>query len=408
MKVAIVHDYIKEYGGAERVLEALHEIYPQATVFTTAYLPEFLGPHKERFTNWKIKTSSLQNIPYIEKLISPMRIFTPWVFENWDFRGFDLVLVSATGAYTPNLIVRKTNTLHICYCHTPPRFLYGYPTARNWQNNILGKIAGQFLNHSLRQVDFLSYQRPDYIIANSLEVKQRIWKFYRREATVIYPPVDTRSKFKDQKFPQSGIHDAVVAPPIQSGSQTASGQKSKIKKEYYLAGGRLARSKGIDLAIKAANKLKILLKIFGRGFAGYEEELRELAGPTIEFLGEVSDQELSILYAGAKALIYPAQYEDFGIMPVEAQRCGTPVIALRQGGVKETVIEAHSASSGQGPTGVFFDEEDVESVVKAIKKLSSLKIKGEDCKKNADKFNKERFKKEIVDFISSKMKKSRK
>lgn len=381
MKVAIVHDYIKEYGGAERVLEALHEIYPQATVFTTAYLPEFLGPHKERFTNWKIKTSWLQNIPYREKLISPMRIFTPWVFENWDFRGFDLVLVSATGAYTPNLIVRKTNTLHICYCHTPPRFLYGYPTARNWQNNILGKIAGQFLNHSLRQVDFLSYQRPDYIIANSLEVKQRIWKYYRREATVIYPPIDTSLKLKTQS------------------------SKLQFKaKSYFLAGGRLARSKGIDLAIKAANKLKIPLKIFGRGFAGYEEELRELAGPTIEFIGEVSDQELSILYAGAKALIYPAQYEDFGIMPVEAQRCGTPVIALRQGGVKETVIEAHSASSGQGPTGVFFDEEDVESVVKAIKKLSSLNIKREDCKKNADKFNKERFKREIVEFISSKLK----
>lgn len=403
MKIAIIHDYIKEYGGAERVLETLHEIYPQATVYTTVFLPEFLGPHKERFRDWKIKTSFLQHIPYVEKLISPIRILAPWIFENWDLREFDVVLVSATGAYTPNLIVRRQNTLHICYCHTPPRFLYGYPTARKWQNNILGKLMGLYLNHLLRQTDFLSYQRPDYIIANSIEVKRRIWKFYRREADVIYPPVDTSEK-----------RSSSTVLRLDSGQALRTGAKSEKKKlipssnltlnarRYYLAGGRLARSKGIDLAIKAANKLKIPLKIFGRGFAGYEEELRVLAGPTVEFLGEVSDQELANLYSGAKALIYPSQYEDFGMIPVEAQSYGTPVIALRQGGVKETVLEAHSASSGQGPTGVFFDELSVESVTKAIKQSSNQAIKPEDCMKNAQRFNKERFKREMKNFIISK------
>src|SRR3989344_6721221 len=150
MKVALIHDYIKEYGGAERVLEALHEIYPEAPVFTTVYLPEFLGPHKERFSNWDIKTSWLQKIPYIEKLISPIRLISPWVFENWDFTDFDLIIVSATGAYFPNLIVRKPEILHLCYCHTPPRYLYGYPTARNWKKNLIGRLIGEWLNHDLR------------------------------------------------------------------------------------------------------------------------------------------------------------------------------------------------------------------------------------------------------------------
>src|SRR3972149_10728095 len=269
MRVALVHDYIKEYGGAERVLEALHEIWPKAPVYTTLYFPEFLGPHQQRFKDWKIITSNLQKIPYVHKLISPCRVLSPWVFENWDFTGFDVIMVSATGAYFPNLLVRKPETLHICYCHTPPRYLYGYPTARDWQKYAIGRIAGGFINHYLRQTDFISYQRPDYIITNSNEVKRRVEKFYRREATVIYPPVDIKiSNFKFQ------IKSKIQNP------------KSKKEKEYYLTGGRLARAKRIDLAIEACNKLRLPLKVFGKSFADYGEELKNLAGPTIEFVGE--------------------------------------------------------------------------------------------------------------------------
>src|SRR3972149_6072964 len=159
MRVALVHDYIKEYGGAERVLEALHEIWPDAPVYTTVYLPEFLGPHRERFENWTIISSWFQNIPFVEKLISPLRLLSPWVFENWNFNEFDVVIVSATGAYFPNLIVRKPETVHICYCHTPPRYLYGYPTARNWQNSLIGRVLGELINHTLRQTDFIAAQR---------------------------------------------------------------------------------------------------------------------------------------------------------------------------------------------------------------------------------------------------------
>jgi len=371
MKVALVHDYIKEYGGAERVLEALHEIWPDAPVYTTVYLPEFLGPHRERFADWNIITSSFQKISVIHRLISPLRLFSPWVFENWDFRGFDLIIVSATGAYFPNLIVRKPETTHICYCHTPPRYLYGYPTARNWQKNKIGRIAGEFINHWLRQVDFIAAQRPDYFIANSNEVKRRIEKFYRREATVIYPPVNIT---KNQE------------------------PRTKNRK-YYLAGGRLARAKHIDLAIEACNRLKIPLKVFGRGFADYDYELRKIAGPTIELVGEVNDEELARLYQGAIALIYPSEQEDFGIMAVEAQSCGTPVIAPNQGGVKETVIN--------GKTGVLFDELTVEGLVKAIKHFNNIYHHSDwdkACREQATRFGKERFKAEIKDFVNSKFK----
>ena len=370
MKLAIVHDYIKEYGGAERVLETLHEIWPEAPVFTTVYLPQFLGPHRKRFENWDIRTSALQNIPFIEKLISPVRLLTPWVFENWNFEGYDIVIVSATGAYSPNLIVRKPSTIHICYCHTPPRFLYGYPTARNWQNNVFGKIAGNLVNHRMREIDFISAQRPDFFIANSNEVRRRIEKFYRREATVIYPPVNIQI--------------------------TDNRQQITKKKNYYLAGGRLARPKHIELAIEVCNKLKLPLKIFGRGFAGYENELRLVSGPTVEFLGEVDEDKLTKLYQEGKALLYPSEQEDFGIIPVEAMSFGLPVVGLSQGGVKETVVDSR--------TGILFEELTPDSMIKAIKRFEKTVLKKEDCLKQAQKFSKERFKREMKNFVETKFK----
>lgn len=377
MKIALVHDYIKEYGGAERVLEALHEIYPEAPVYTTVYLPEFLGPHQARFADWNIITSPLQRIPYIQKLISPIRVFTPWVFENWDFTLFDVVIVSATGAYFPNLIVRKPATLHICYCHTPPRYLYGYPTARNWQKSSFGRLAGSLINHSLRQIDFLAAQRPDFFLANSNEVRRRIEKFYRREATVIYPPVEILN-IKDQR------------------------SKTHIKNQkesYYLTGGRLARAKRIELVIEACNRLRVPLKVVGKSFADYGDELKKLAGPTIEFLGEVEDEELRELFRHTLAFIYPSEAEDFGIMPVEAMSFGVPVIASGDGGVRESVID--------GETGVLFHEYTVESVVKAMKQLHSHAITAKDCIKQAERFRKERFQREIKNFVETKIKDQR-
>ncbi|MGH7245582.1 MAG: glycosyltransferase [Candidatus Levyibacteriota bacterium] len=352
MKIAFVHDYIKEYGGAERVLETLHDMYPDAPVFTLVYCPEFLGPHEDRFKTWDIRPSVLQYIPYKEKLISIFRLIAPFVFSSFDFSGYDVVVVSATGAYCPNMI-RKGKAKHICYCHTPPRYLYGYETARDWKKNLFVRACAELANHILRMVDFISSQQVDLFIANSQNVQKRIEKFYRKDAVVVYPPV--------------------AVPFVDTTG----------KRTYFLAGGRLARPKHIDLIIHACNKLQIPLKIFGKGFAGYGEELRSIAGKTVEFVGEVSDEEKIRLMAGAKAFIFAGVDEDFGIVPVEAMGVGTPVIAYKSGGVLETVID--------GKTGVFFDELTVESLVAAIKKVEKTKISSETCKRQAEKFSKEKF-----------------
>lgn len=372
MKVAIVHDYIKEYGGAERVLEVFHEIWPDAPVFTSVFLPDYLGPHRVRFEKIKINTSVFQNLPLKNKLISPLRLFSGVIFGKLDLSKYDLVMVSATGAYIPNLIIRNPSSLHICYCHTPPRYLYGYPTARNWKKTLIGRITGEIINHKLRLTDYTAAQRPDLYIANSNETRRRINKFYRREATVIYPPVS----MADSTSPDSvGIRGA--------------------SEKYYLAGGRLARAKHIDLVIKAANKLKFKLVIFGKAFAGYDRELHALAGPTVYFAGEVGEEKLKDLYRNCQALIYPSEFEDFGIMPVEAQAWGKAVVAFRQGGVTESIIE--------GKTGIFFETLSVESLCTAIIKLGKSNIKKEDCILSAKRFTKEKFKREIIKFVETRL-----
>ncbi len=384
LKVALVHDYIKEYGGAERVLEALHDIFPEAPVYTSAYMPSFLGPHRERFESWDIRTSFLQNIPFKEKLISPFRIFSYWVFRMFDFSEFDVVIVSATGAYFPNAIRKKFKNnkelIQICYCHTPPRYLYGYATARDWKRYRIFAILGEIVNHFLRMVDFGVSKKVDYYIANSQEVAGRIRKFYRREAVVIYPPIEIQnSKLQ-----------------IPNNNQNS---KFKIQKgEYYLTGGRLARAKHTDLIIRACEELDVPLKVFGRGFGGYESKAFKSSSlkSKVELLGEVTDEEKMELMRGSRAFIFAGEDEDFGIVPVEAMGVGVPVIAYKSGGVKETVVE--------GKTGVFFDELSSESLKEAIKRLEQTKIFASDCRKQAEKFGKERFVKEIEEFVKSKIK----
>lgn len=367
MKIALVHDYIKEYGGAERVLESLHEVFPDADVFTTVYLPSYLGPHKKRFANWKIHTSFLQYLPFKQKLISPIRLVSNLAFKSFDFSKYDVVITSATGAYFPNSLDKKSAIL-ICYCHTPPRYLYGYATAREWKKNIVFKILGETANHFLRMADYKSSKNVDFFVANSEEVKRRIEKFYRKDATVIYPPVNVSNK--------------------------ESGNENQGKEDYFLTGGRLARPKHIDLIVQACTEMGLPLKVFGKSFAGYGDELKELAGETVEFLGEVTDEEKTELMKHAKAFIFASVNEDFGIVPVEAMGHGTPVVAYKSGGVKETVID--------GKTGVFFNELNLTSLKEGIKRFETLNIDPRDCVKQAEKFGENRFMKEIKDFVSSK------
>src|SRR3990167_1175654 len=360
MKIAIVHDYIKEFGGAERVLEVLIKLYPEADVYTSLYAPEFLGPHEDRFKNYNIHTTWLNSIPGKEKLISPLRLLSPFAFKSLNLRKYDVVIVSQTGAYFPNLVRHKKGKL-ICFTHTPPRYLYGYKTARDISKNTFLKAASSLAFHVLRMVDYESSKNVDTFIANSEEVASRIRKFYRRDATVIYPPVS---------IPE------VVANSYQLTDSS-----------YYLAGGRLARAKGIDVIVKAFNKNGLSLKIFGKGFAGFEEELKSKIKnqkSKIEFVGEVNDEEKFELMAKAKAFVFASFDEDFGITPVDAMGVGTPVIAYRSGGVKETVID--------GKTGVFFDENTPESLNLAISKFETLrqaqgKKIADDCVERAEKFS---------------------
>lgn len=360
MKVAIVHDYIKEYGGAERVLEALNEAFPDAPIYTLVYLPQFLGPHKERFNKMTIKPSFLNLIPFREKLISPFRIISPFVFRSFDFSDYDLIIVSQTGAYIPNYLNKKDAVL-ICYSHTPPRYLYGFATAREWKKNVVFRVLGEIMNHFLRILDFDAAQNVDKFISNSENVRGRIKKFYKKDAVVIYPPL----VFK----------------------------KIEAKKEnFYLAGGRIARPKHIDLIVKTFSELNLKLKVFGKGFAGYEKEIEKLKGENnkIEFLGEVTDDEKYALMAKAKAYVFASEDEDFGITPVEAQSFGTPVIAYRSGGVLETV---------ESDTGVFFDDLSTDSLKKAVLSFEKMKFDRDKIRRSTDKFDKKVFIEKIKDFV---------
>lgn len=363
MKVALVHDFLKEYGGAERVLEVLHEIYPAAPIYTAFVDPKGLGPHWERIKNWNIRPSWVQKCWLVKKLHSPLRFLAPLVWESFNFDEYDVV-ISSSGWYICRGIVTKPSTLHICYLHHPPRHLYGYPTAIAWQKYLPVRIYGNLVNHFLRMYDFVATQRVDYFIANSEETARRIKKFYRREAKVIYPPVALRSP---------------------TGSPRAS-------VPYFLCVSRLARAKNIHLAIEACNKLGFKLWVVGCGRE--EKYLKSIAGPKIKFLGQVPDERLPEIYAQALALIFPAEDEEFGIVPVEAMAAGIPVISLRSGGVVESVIK--------GKTGEFFDKPTIEALVDILKHFDRKRYNPEDCRKQAEKFSKERFKRGIKEFIEEK------
>lgn len=392
MKTALIHDFLVEYGGAERVLETLHEMFPQAPIYTALY--DRSGPGMKRFSQLDIRQSFLQKLPASRFLLSPFRLFALKFFEGFDLSSYDLI-ISSTWMYMAKGVKVRPGALHISYIHTPPRFLYGYPTARNWRKYWWGRVAGNLLNHRLRVIDFQASQKPEHLIANSKFTAGRIKKFYRREATVIYPPARFVPPPRSPSGPPRRSDFARASQGKTSDGGAAGGGRLLrgwgIGEPYFLCVSRLARVKRIDLAIKACNQLNLNLFIVG---AGREEKyLRSIGGPKIKFLGHLTDQELAKVYAGCRAVIFPAEDEDFGIVPVEAMSFGKPVIALRSGGVVETVID--------GKTGLFFDKPTVNSLVKSLKKFKSLRFKTSDCRAQAQKFSKQRFKKEIKKFIAS-------
>lgn len=400
MKVALVHDYLREYGGAERVVEALHEIFPDAPIFTAYFNPTGLGPHAQRIKKWDIRTSWMQNLPWANKLISPFRIFAPMAFESFNFSEYDTV-ISSCNIYFAKAVITKPKTLHISYIHTPPRYLYGFTTSFNYKKNPLTNLLGELANHFLRLYDFETSQRPDVLVANSKNVAERIKKFYRRGAVIIYPPIDI-GKFKSQTKRHSGAN--AVSDRIQKtdpiGSIKSTLQDDGVTGSYFLSVGRLVRGKGVEVILEACAKLNLSLKVVGIGplleilknqFSKIDRSQAPLIYKNIEFLGQVEDEKMPGIYAGAKATIIASEDEDFGIVPVESMASGTPVIAVKAGGFLETVIE--------GKTGVFFEKATPESLIEVLEKFDHNKFKEEDCIKQADKFSKSRFKKEIINLI---------
>ena len=370
MKIALVHDYLREYGGAERVVEAMHEMWPSAPLYTSFFDKEALGEQWKRFADWDIRTSWVQQNWLVMKFHSPLRFFAPKIWESFDLSGYDVV-ISSSGWFMCRGVTVKKSAVHICYIHHPPRNLYGYATGSNLQKYWPVRVYATIINFFLRQYDYNTAQKVDFFIANSEETKRRVQKFYRRDSIVIYPPI--------AQGPKKARPWGTLRPGLDTG------------RAFFLSVGRLTYSKRVDLAIEAANKLKIPLKIVGTG--SEEKNLRALAGPTVEFLGSVSDEELAKLYSGAKALIFCALDEDFGMVPVEAEAAGTPVIALAQGGVLETVVD--------GKTGVLFDKPTVESLVRALGKFGKLGRLDKNCKVQAKKFSKERFQKELRKFVEA-------
>jgi len=364
VKIAIVHDYLKEIGGAERVLMTLKEIWPEADVYTAYKFPQYWGHFRPVLEIWNIRESWGAYLPFLPKFLSYYTVISPLFFTEFDLSEYDVVIVSATGGYFPNGVKIGEATRLVTYCHTPPRFLYGFPTASNEREKWYWKPVSNLVNHILRIVDFNLAQRPHVVVANSKNVANRIRKFYRREATVIYPPVEAGSRLK-----------------------TASDKKG----DYFLMVTRVVGGKGIELACelaKSGQKIVVAGRAIGRGG---EELARLIKVSGVEYIGEVTEEKKLQLLAESKGFLALAREEDFGITPVEAMAAGTPVIAYDGGGYRETVIE--------GKTGVLFDKYSLEGLKSAIDRFDKTKWEASLIRKSAARFSREKFKEQMVELV---------
>ncbi|HLD27314.1 MAG TPA: glycosyltransferase [Patescibacteria group bacterium] len=358
MKIALTHDHLFQIGGAEKVLFELNRIFPDSPVYTLIHNPEKAGLFKE----FDIRTSFLQQLPFSKRNFKWYLGLMPIAWEQFDFSQYDVV-ISSSSAFSKGVLTAP-NTLHISYCHSPTRYLWS--DAHKYveelkQPKLIKKILPMILNR-LRTWDYTAAQRVDKFIANSEFVAKRIKKYYQREATVIYPPVNT------EQFKLAG----------ELGN-------------YYAIVSRLRPYKRVDLAIKAFNQLHLPLKIIGSGEE--ESRLRKIAKPNIEFLGELPDEQRNRVLSRAIAFIHP-QEEDFGIAAVEAMAAGRPVIAYKSGGALETVIER--------VTGRFFEEQSWEALADAVIRFQAdlNQYDPRAIKEHAEKFSTARFDREIKDFTA--------
>lgn len=356
IKVALVYDRINKFGGAERVLLALHRIFPEAPVFTLVHEPKTSG----WANNIKVIPTFLNKISFLRCRHEWLAPIAPLAFETHDLSDFE-VIISITSSDAKSVITRP-NQLHLCYCLTPTRYFWS--GEGEYLENIKLKLLPSYLKQYFKNIDLLTSSRPDEYISISEEVRERVQKYYKRNSTVIYPPIEDKFYSKT---------------PV-----------SMDRRSYYLVAGRMVPYKKFDLVITVFNKLKKPLIVIGGG--SEEKRLRRMAGPHITFVGQVADDQLIEYYRHAKALIYP-QDEDFGLIPIEAQALGTPVIALGKGGALETVKHLQ--------TGIHFQEQTVESLAAAVQASRKITFDPQRCVENASRFNYSRFSKLFSEAVSS-------
>lgn len=362
MKIAIVYDRVNKFGGAERVLLALNEIFPDAPLYTAVYSPQKASWAKvfpEVIPSW------LQQVPFAADRHEHFPFMMPLAFEAFNFNKYDLV-ISVTSEAAKGIIT-KPETRHLCYCLTPTRYLWSHydfyfkKPPSSFKIYPLMKQLSQPIVKYLKNWDKIAASRPDYIVSISTAVQKRVKKYYHRESEVIFPPVEV-DKFIPQK---------------------------KVKKEnYFLFVSRLVPYKRPDLAVEAFNKLGDPLIVIGEG--SEKKYLKSIAKSNIKFMNHLTDEKLAGYYQRARGLIFPPE-EDFGIVALEAQAAGTAVIAFKAGGALDTIKE--------GKTGVFFNKQSSLSIAKAVRKFEKMKFNQKDLIDNAKKYSKEEFKKKFSKFI---------
>ncbi len=359
MEVAIVHDMLVKLGGAERVVKALADMFPNAPIYTLLYDEGKVG---HVFPKSRVRTSDLQKYP---KFIRNRRRYLlpkmPKAIEGLDLSGYDLVISSNT-AFAHG-IVTNTDTTHLCYCHSPMRYAWDWTHEymREQRAGLLKRTAVRHLLNKIRVWDYYAADRVDHYLANSENVRRRIQKYYRQDASVVYPPVDV------ERFKVTPEHE-----------------------NYFLIVSTISPYKNIELAVNLFNKVRKKLVIIGEG--SDRKRLMQMAGPHIDFIGFKPDEVVREYMQNCRALIFPGE-EDFGITPVEAMACGKPVLAYKKGGVKESVIP--------GVTGEFFEEATVESMENGLARLLARESKHDphQIRQQAERFAQSNFEKTMEDMI---------
>lgn len=357
-RVAVAHDAVLYLGGAERVFAAILHLFPTADVYTAFLVPEMRG-WVGRYTSGNVFVSPFDRILCARRFADWFKPLLYFWWESLDLFRYDLV-ISSSHSFSAKSVIVPPGVIHVSYIHTPPRYLYDEHNETRWIRHPLANFLLKPVFSWMRKKDYAAAQRPDVLIASSQTVKERIRRYYRRDSVVVYPPVKM-----PRRLPKS-------AP------------------KYFLCVSRLVKQKGVELAIQTCNMLRASLVIVGKG--PQEARLRSLSGPTIIFRGWVPDEKMAQVYAGAKALIFPAIEEDFGIVPIEAMAHGVPVIAYNSGGLRETVID--------GKTGVMFNNHTIESLIGAIKRFDGLRFSQQRLIDYVQQFSEKRFAQEFTNIVN--------